>query len=139
MSRLDLFFLGKMFSDFLKLVPPWKEGRFKSCTRKKQYLKVLGYDRDDDSCKVRMHTVITAYRNYSDVKRNSTGAAPPKMPPYCEEIDNIMGDKPTTLPPHLISSSGSGGGLNVVDHNKDTKTNHKAVTILFVVKIYRWL
>ena len=110
------------------LVSKWSEEniqeRLKSCTRKKaiwkeisNFLNASDYDRDDESCKVRIHTLITAYRNYRDVKRNSTGAAPPKMPPCYEEIDNILGDKPTTLPSHLISSSGSGGGLNVADDN----------------------
>ena len=50
-------------------------------------------------------TLVSAYRNYKDTKRNSTGTAPSKKPPYFEELDCILGEKPTTAPPHLISST----------------------------------
>ena len=99
------------------MITKWSEEniqeRLKSCTRKKciweeiaKFLNASGYDdRDHESCKTRIHTLVSAYRHYKDTKRNSTGTAPPKKPPCFEELDCILGDKPTTAPPHLISST----------------------------------
>ena len=48
--------------------------RLKSCTRKKpiwlemgDFLRACGYeDRDGEACKVRLHTLVTTYRQYKD-------------------------------------------------------------------------
>ena len=86
--------------------------RLKACTRKKKiwdeialYLQAAGYERDGEMCKTRIHTLTSAYRNYLDVKRNKTGSAPPRKPPCFDQLDDILGDKPTTYPHHLKSSS----------------------------------
>ena len=85
------------------LITKWSEDniqeRLKSCTRKKgiweeiaSFLKASGYiDRDNESCKTRIHTLVSAYRHYKDTKRNSTGTAPPKKPPCFAELDIILG------------------------------------------------
>ena len=71
-------------------------------------MKACGYqDRDGEMCKIRIHTLTSAYRNYLDVKRNTTGTAPPKKPPCFDELDIVLSDKPTTLPTFIRSSSGS--------------------------------
>ena len=101
--------------------------RSKSCTRKKPiweevpvFLRASGYDRDNESCKVRIHTLLTAYWNFNDIKRRSTGTAPQKKPTCCEEIDAVLGVKPTTMPSHLISSSGTGSNVPTDDSNSET-------------------
>lgn len=56
--------------------------RLKECTRKKSiwqeistYLNASGYDdRDCDSCKTRIHTLISAYRGYKDALSRSGNA-----------------------------------------------------------------
>ena len=75
---------------------------------------------DAESCKVRIHTLLTAYRNFNDTKRTSIGTAPQKKPPCYEEIDAVLGDKPTTIPSHLISSSGTSSNIPTDDSNSDT-------------------
>ena len=88
------------------LVSKWSGGNIqellKSCTRKKPiwkevsiFLRASGYDRDDERCVVRIQT---AYRNFNDTKRRSTGTALQKKPPCYEEIDAVLGDIPTTMP-----------------------------------------
>ena len=90
------------------LIGKWSEDniqeRLKSCTRKKPiwkeisvFLRASGYDRDDETCRIRIKTLVTAYRNFNDNKRRGTGTAPPKKPPCYEEIDAVLGDKPTTM------------------------------------------
>ena len=62
--------------------------QLKSCIRKKPiwleiaaYLRAAGYeDRDDGSCKTRIHTLISAYRSYKD-ECAKTGNATPKNKP----------------------------------------------------------
>ena len=69
------------------LVNKWSEEniqeRLKFYTRKKQiwkevsvFLRASGYDRDDESCKFRIHKLIAAYKNFNDTKGRSTGTAP---------------------------------------------------------------
>ena len=62
-------------------------------------MKVCGYeDWDGEMCKTRIHTLTSAYRTYLDSKRNTTGTAPSKKPPYFDELDVILSDKPKTMP-----------------------------------------
>ena len=113
------------------LVSKWSEENIqellKSSTKKRQYGKkflyfeeLSAYDRDDESCKVRIHTLLTAYRNFNDTKRRSTGTAPQKKSPCYEGIDAILGDKPTTMLSHLISSSGTGSNIPTDDSDSIT-------------------
>ena len=101
--------------------------QLRSCTRKQPiwkevsvFLRACGYDRDDESCKVKIHTLLTAYRNINDTKRGSFGTAPQKKPPRYEEIDAALGEKPTTMPSHFISSSGTGSNIPTDDNDSDS-------------------
>ena len=47
------------------------------------YLRAVGYeDRDDGSCKTRIHTVISAYRSYKDECAKTGNATPKKKPAF---------------------------------------------------------
>ena len=64
--------------------------QLKSCLRKKPiwleiaaYLRAAGYeDRDDGSCKTRIHTLISAYRSYKDECAKTGNATPKKKPTF---------------------------------------------------------
>ena len=79
-------------------------------------LRASGYDRGDESCKVKIHTLLTAYRNFNDTKRWSTGTARQKKPPCSKEINAVLGNKPISMPSHLISS---GTGSNIPNDDSD--------------------
>ena len=42
-----------------------------------------------------------------DQRRNTTGTVPIKKPPCFKELDEVLSDRPTTLPIFLQSSSGN--------------------------------
>ncbi|CAH3121380.1 unnamed protein product, partial [Pocillopora meandrina] len=47
------------------------------------YLRAAGYeDRDDGSCKTRIHTLISAYRSYKDECAKTGNATPKKKPAF---------------------------------------------------------
>ena len=56
--------------------------------------------------KTRIHTLKNGCRTYLDFKRSSTGTASIINPPCFDKLDKVLSDKPTTLPKHLLSSSG---------------------------------
>ena len=80
--------------------------RLKECSRKKPiwqeistYLNASGYDdRDCDSCKTRIHTLISAYGRYKDALSRSGKATPKKKAPFSDEINEILLDKPAMRP-----------------------------------------
>ena len=82
--------------------------RLKECTRKRPiwreistYLNASGYDdRDCDSCKTRIHTLISAYRGYKDALSRSGNTTPKKKAPF---FDEILSDKPSR--PVIVLSS----------------------------------
>ena len=84
-----------------------------SCTRKKPiwleiaaYLRAAGYeDRDDCSCKTRIHTLISAYRSYKDECSKTGNATPKKKPAFFDEVDELLSDKPCTKPKVIIKSA----------------------------------
>lgn len=106
------------------LVQKWSEeniqNKLKSCTRKKEiwdeisiYLKAEGYeDRDSESCKMRIKTLVAAYRNYKD-NRDITGNAATRKPTAFDELDAILCDKPTTTPSFTITSIEQDTSLHV--------------------------
>ena len=59
-----------------------------SCTRKKPiwqeisaFLRAAGYeDRDEDACKTRIHTLVSAYRSYKDECSKTGNGTPRKKP-----------------------------------------------------------
>ena len=74
----------------------------KACTRKKpiwqeigDFLMVCGYqDRDGEACKSRLHTLVMAHRQYKDELKKTGNATPSKKPPFFDELDKILFDKP---------------------------------------------
>jgi len=86
--------------------------RLKECSRKKpiwleisRYLKASGYeDREYDSCKTRLHTLVSTYRGYKDACNKTGNETPKKQPPFYKELDDILADKPSTRPAVLINS-----------------------------------
>src|SRR6056300_1748436 len=85
----------------LALLEKWgtdnMQQQLRECKRKKPIwteisgqVKAAGYeDRDGESCKTRIHTLVSAYRLYKD-QTNKTGNAADKKPPYFNELDNIL-------------------------------------------------
>ena len=82
-----------------------------SCTRKKPiwqeisaFLRAAGYeDRDEDACKTRFHTLISAYRSYK-VECWKMGNATPKKPAFFDEVDEYLSGKPCTRPKSVVNS-----------------------------------
>ena len=72
--------------------------QLKSCTRKKPiwieiaaHLRAAGYeDRDDGSCKTRIHTLISACRSYKDECAKTGNATPKKKPAFFDEMDELL-------------------------------------------------
>ena len=87
--------------------------QLKSCTRKTPiwleiaaYLRAAGYeDRDDGSCKTRIHTLISAYRSYKDECAKTGNATTKKKPAFFDEVDELLSDKPCTKPKVIIKSA----------------------------------
>ena len=84
-----------------------------SCTRKKPiwqeisaFLRAAGYeDRDEDACKTRIHTLVSAYRSYKDECRKTGNATPKKKPAFFDEVDEYLSGKPCTKPKSIVNSS----------------------------------
>ena len=65
-----------------------------------------GYeDRDGEACKTRLHTLVTAYRQYKDELNKMGDATPSKKPPFFDELDKILSDEPSTQPKVVINST----------------------------------
>lgn len=69
-----------------------------SCTRKKPiwqeisaFLRAAGYeDRDEDACKTRIHTLVSAYRSYKDECRKTGNETPKKKPAFFDEVRKAL-------------------------------------------------
>lgn len=87
--------------------------KLKSCTRKKPiwleisaFLRAAGYeDRDEETCKTRIHTLISAYRAYKDECAKTGNATPKKKPAFFDEVEELLSEKPCTRPKIVINSS----------------------------------
>ena len=87
--------------------------KLRSCTRKKpiwqeigDFLMASGYeDRDGEACKTRLHTLVTAYRQYKDELKKTGNATPSKKPPFFNELEKILSGKPSTQPKVVINST----------------------------------
>ena len=98
----------------------------KACTRKKpiwqeisDFLMVCGYqDRDGEACKSRLHTLVMAYRQYKD-ELKKTGNATHKKPPFFDELDKILSDKPSTQPKVVINSTKIVTALSCEDESEN--------------------
>ena len=75
---------------------------------------------DGDSRKTRIDDLSSAYQNYHDKKRNSTGTALPKQPRCFEQIDMVLKDKTTTKPAYVISSCGDNRSIDNAGEESDT-------------------
>ena len=65
-----------------------------------------GYeDRDGEAWKTRLHTLVTAYRQYKDELKKTGNATPSKKPPFFDELDKILSDEPSTQPKVVINST----------------------------------
>ena len=72
-----------------------------SCTRKKPiwqeisaFLRAAGYeDRDEDACKTRIHTLVSAYRSYKDECSKTGNGTPRKRPAQksesCQQLTHL--------------------------------------------------
>lgn len=84
-----------------------------SCTRKRPiwqeisaFLRAAGYeDRDEDACKTRIHTLVSAYRSYKDECRKTGNGTPKKKPAFFEEVDEFLSEKPCTKPKVVVNSA----------------------------------
>ena len=84
-----------------------------SCTRKKPiwqeisaFLRAAGYeDRDEDACKTRIHTLVSAYRSYKDECRKTGNGTPKRKPAFFDEVDEFLSEKPCTKPKVVVNSS----------------------------------
>ena len=65
--------------------------QLKPCTRETPIWREVSvfYNRDNESCKVRMHMLLTAYKNFNDTKCRSIGTAPLEKSSCCEEINAV--------------------------------------------------
>ena len=84
------------------LLEKWREENIhlelKSCTRKKPtwieiaaHLRAVGYeDRDDVSCKTRIHTLISVCRTYKDECAKTGNARRKKNPVFFDEMDELF-------------------------------------------------
>ena len=87
--------------------------RLLSCTRKKPiwqeisaFLRAAGYeDRDEDACKTRIHTLVSAYRSYKDECSKTGNGTPKRKPAFFDEVEELLSEKPCTKPKVVVSSS----------------------------------
>ncbi|CAH3112309.1 unnamed protein product, partial [Pocillopora meandrina] len=53
-----------------------------------------GYeDRDEDACKTRVHTLVSAYRSYKDECEKTGNGTPKRKPAFFDEVDEFLSKK----------------------------------------------
>ena len=83
------------------------------CTRKRpiwqeisDFIRAAGYeDRDEDACKTRVHTLVSAYRSYKDECEKTGNGTPKRKPAFFDEVDEFLSKKPCTKPKVVVNSS----------------------------------
>ena len=101
--------------------------RLKSCATKKpiwqeigDFLMVCEYqDHDGVACKTCLHTLVTAYRQYKDELKKTRNATPSKKPPFFDELDKILSDKPSTQLKVVINSTEIVTALSFEDESEN--------------------
>ena len=65
--------------------------QLKPCTRETPLWREVSvfYNRNNESCKVRIHMLLTAYKNFNDTKCRNIGTVPPEKSSCCEEINAV--------------------------------------------------
>ena len=84
-----------------------------SCTRKRpiwleisDFIRAAGYeDRDEDACKTRIYTSVSAYRFYKDECEKTGNGTPKKKPTFFDELHEFLLKKPCTKPKVVVNSS----------------------------------
>ena len=102
-----------------------------SCTRKKPtwqeisaFLRAAGYeDRDEDTCKTRIHTLVSVYRSYKDECRKTGNGTPKKKRAFVNEVDEYLSGKPCTKPKSVVNSSQIFIGDGREDCEEESKGN----------------
>ena len=102
-----------------------------SCTRKKPiwqeisaFLRAAGYeDRDEDACKTRIHTLVSAYRSYKDECGKTGNGTPRKKPAFFNEVDEFLSGKPCTKPKSVVNSSQIVIGDSTEDCDEERRGN----------------
>ena len=70
------------------------------------FLRAAGYtDRDHESCKTRIHTLVNAYHLYKDECSHTGNSTPCRKAPSFKQLDEILSNKPATKPTVVISSA----------------------------------
>jgi len=70
------------------------------------FLRACGYkDRDGEACKVRLHTLVKAYRQDKDECNKTGNGTPSKKPPPFDELDEVLPENPRILPKCVINST----------------------------------
>ena len=111
------------------------QSKLLSCTRKKPiwqeisaFLRAASYEgRDEDACKTRIHTLISAYRSYKDKCRKTGNATPKKKPAFFDEVDEYLSGKPYTKPKSIVNSSQIVIGDGTEDCAEESKGNFENV------------
>ena len=130
-------FRGKVWEnrETMLLLQKWGDENIQtkllSCTRKKPiwqeistFLRAAGYeDRDEDACKTRIHTLISAYRSYKDECRKTGNATPKKKPAFFDEVDEYLSGKPCTKLKSIVNSSQIVIGDGTEDCEEESKGN----------------
>ena len=72
--------------------------KLRECKKKKpiwvsiiNFVKASGYeDRDFESCKTRMHTLVSAYSSFKNQNGRSGAATPNKKPQFFDELEEMF-------------------------------------------------
>ena len=88
------------------------------------FLWAAGYeDREEDACKTRIHTLVSAYRSYKDECRKKGNGTPKKKPAFFDEVDEYLLGKPCTKPKSVVNSSQIVIGDGAEDCEEESKGN----------------